>query len=63
MPSGGELGGFYDGLASSEAGHYRLFVELAGAECPGQHVDARLRELADIEAEIVRGLPHEPRIH
>jgi tRNA-(ms[2]io[6]A)-hydroxylase len=60
---GGELGGFYDGLASSEAGHYRLFVELAGAECPGQHVDARLRELADIEAEIVRGLPHEPRIH
>lgn len=59
----GELGAFYAELARSEAGHYRLFVELAGAECPGHDVHARLDELAAAEAEIVRGLPHEARIH
>jgi tRNA-(ms[2]io[6]A)-hydroxylase len=60
---GGELGGFYDELARSEAGHYRLFVDLAAAECPDQDVNRRLRELAEVEADIVRSLPHEPRIH
>ena len=59
----GELGVFYGELARSEAGHYRLFVELARQECPGQDVDARLAELAQAEAEIVRTLPHEARIH
>lgn len=59
----GELGAFYAELARSEAGHYRLFVELAAAECPSQDGQARLAELADAEATIVRGLPHEPRIH
>jgi tRNA 2-(methylsulfanyl)-N6-isopentenyladenosine37 hydroxylase len=59
----GELGEFYAELARSEAGHYRLFVELAAAECPGQDVPARLAELAAAEAQIVRDLPHEPRIH
>ena len=58
-----ELGAFYAELARSEAGHYRLFVDLARQECPGQDVDARLAELADAEAGIVRGLPHEARIH
>ena len=59
----GDLGEFYAELARSEAGHYRLFVELAAAECPEQDVTARLRELADAEAAIVRDLPHEARIH
>ncbi len=58
-----DLGAFYTELARSEAGHYRLFVELAERECPRQDVAARLRELADAEAAIVRALPHEPRIH
>ena len=57
------LAAFYTELARSEAGHYRVFVELAAAECPHEDVDARLAELATVEAEIVRGLPHEPRIH
>ena len=57
------LAAFYTELARSEAGHYRVFVELAVAECPHEDVDARLAELATVEAEIVRGLPHEPRIH
>lgn len=59
----GELGEFYAELARSEAGHYRLFVELARQECPDQDIDARLGELAVTEAEIVLALPHEARIH
>jgi tRNA 2-(methylsulfanyl)-N6-isopentenyladenosine37 hydroxylase len=58
-----ELAAFYTELARSEAGHYRLFVDLAAAECPGEDVPARLLELAEAEAAIVLGLPHEPRIH
>jgi tRNA 2-(methylsulfanyl)-N6-isopentenyladenosine37 hydroxylase len=58
-----DLAAFYTELARSEAGHYRLFVELATAECPGEDVPARLRELADAEATIVLSLSHEPRIH
>lgn len=59
----GELGEFYAELARSEAGHYRLFVELAHQECPAAGVDTRLEELAEAEADIVRDLPHEARIH
>jgi tRNA 2-(methylsulfanyl)-N6-isopentenyladenosine37 hydroxylase len=58
-----ELGAFYADLARSEAGHYRLFVELARAECPGEDVDGRLGELARAEAAIIVDLPHEARIH
>lgn len=59
----GGLGGFYEELARSEAGHYRLFVELAEQECPAEDVPGRLAELAAVEAAIVTGLPHEARIH
>jgi tRNA-(ms[2]io[6]A)-hydroxylase len=58
-----ELAAFYTELAHSEAGHYRLFVQLAERECPSQDVLGRLGELAAAEAEIVAALPHEPRIH
>lgn len=57
------LGAFYTELARSEAGHYRLFVDLAEVECPGEDVAGRLTELAVAEAGIVEALPHEPRIH
>lgn len=59
----GPLGAFYSELARSEAGHYRVFVELAAAECPDEDVEGRLEELATAEAAIVADLPHEPRIH
>ncbi|MEE8603531.1 tRNA-(ms[2]io[6]A)-hydroxylase [Euzebya tangerina] len=58
-----ELGEFYGELARSEAGHYRVFVELADAECPGVDVHGRLSELAQVEAGVIADLPHEPRIH
>ncbi|MGH8884067.1 MAG: tRNA-(ms[2]io[6]A)-hydroxylase [Egibacteraceae bacterium] len=61
--TGHDLAAFYTELARSEAGHYRLFVDLAVAECPGEDVPARLGELAEAEATIVLGLPHEPRVH
>src|SRR5688572_27850666 len=43
---GDDLGDFYAELARSEAGHYRLFVELAESEWPDQDVDQRLASLA-----------------
>jgi tRNA-(ms[2]io[6]A)-hydroxylase len=49
-------------LAGAEAGHERLFVELALRE-GGEGARARLDALARAEAEIVRGLPLLPRIH
>lgn len=58
-----DLSAFYTELAHSEAGHYRLFVQLAEQECPEQDVLGRLGELAAAEAEIVAALPHEARIH
>jgi len=52
----------YAKLARSEAGHERLFVELALGE-GGEPARARLEALARAEAEIVAGLPLLPRVH
>jgi tRNA-(ms[2]io[6]A)-hydroxylase len=53
----------YARFAQSEAGHERLFVDLARRHGGGPDVDARLEALADAEARIVRELPLLPRIH
>ncbi|MEZ6189471.1 MAG: tRNA-(ms[2]io[6]A)-hydroxylase [Planctomycetota bacterium] len=58
-----ELAAFYRGLAQAEHGHALLFVELAATYAPAEEVNARLEELATAEAEIVRTLPLEPRVH
>ncbi len=58
-----DLKHFYAGLANAEAAHFRLFVDLAERYGDPDAVAARLVELADIEAEIVAGLPVSPRIH
>ncbi len=50
-------------LAQSEAGHERLFVDLARVHADGNDADRRLEEMAAAEAEIVAGLPLLPRIH
>lgn len=57
------LAPFYRGLAKAEAGHYRLFVDLAYTVAPARQVDARLQVLAAAEADIVAALPLLPRIH
>jgi tRNA-(ms[2]io[6]A)-hydroxylase len=56
------LRGLYRRLAQSEAGHERLFVDLA-VEVGGAAALARLDELAAAEAVLVAGLPLLPRMH
>jgi len=58
----GELAARFRRLESSEAGHAALFVKLARDEFGGA-ADARLDELAVLEAGIVAALPIVARIH
>ena len=58
-----ELAAFYRSLATSEAGHHRLFVELATEVAGADAAARRLDELAEAEAAIVAALPLEPRVH
>jgi tRNA-(ms[2]io[6]A)-hydroxylase len=53
----------YQRLAQAEAGHERLFVDLAREHAAREDVDARLGVLAEAEAKIVAELPLLPRIH
>lgn len=58
-----ELADFYEQLARVEAKHNILFVRLAHGYLDGAAVDARLDELLDIEADIVRSLPVNGLVH
>jgi tRNA-(ms[2]io[6]A)-hydroxylase len=58
-----DLRQFYQSLLASEAGHYRLFTDIAREYFPPDQVKLRLTELAAAEAEIVRNLPNKPTIH
>ncbi|WP_373047043.1 tRNA-(ms[2]io[6]A)-hydroxylase [Vulgatibacter sp.] len=58
-----ELRHFYRRLARAEAGHYTLFVDLAELYDEPARVQARLAELAEVEAQLVARLPIQPRIH
>ena len=53
----------YARFAQSEAGHERLFVDLARRHGGDAVADARLEALAEAEARIVQELPILPRIH
>ena len=53
----------YRRMAQSEAGHERLFVDLAAGIYGPERTRERLDELAVAEAGVVAGLPLEPRIH
>ena len=57
------LAAFYRSLAGAEAGHHRLFVELAEEVAGPDRTARRLAELAEAEAAIVADLPLEPRVH
>lgn len=59
----GPLRELYLRLAQSEAGHERLFVELAAEHGGPDEAGDRLAALAGAEAQIVAGLPLLPRIH
>jgi len=58
-----DLKRFYTTLAQAEAGHCKLFVGLAEEYADPERVAARVTVMAAAEAEILAGLPVEPRIH
>ena len=58
-----DLKRFYADLAKAESRHAALFHELACLYDDTEAVDERLSELEAAEADIVRALPIEPRIH
>ncbi len=57
------LGRFYQRLWSSELGHYRVFLQLAGWVVPDEEVEDRWREMLAIEAEAIAAQPPGPRMH
>ncbi len=58
-----ELSALYHELSLSEAGHFRLFVNLACQISPREEVLARLDALAEEEVKILARLPITPRMH
>ena len=58
-----ELAGFYRTLFSSELGHYRIFLHLAGKFTAREELDARWEEMLVAEAEIMAAQAPGPRIH
>jgi len=58
-----ELASFYQALYSSEFGHYRVFLKLAGKIADKAAVEARWRQMLASEAEILARQPAGPRIH
>ena len=58
-----ELAEFYRSLLASEAGHYRIFCDIAREYFPEETVRERLDELATAEADIVTNLSDEPMMH
>ncbi len=54
---------FYAAIASSEARHWRLFVDLATDYAPADAVAVRLRELIRLEADIVHAQPITAALH
>lgn len=59
----GPLKEFYRDITRSEARHHGVFVRLAREYFPQVRVQARLDELLDQEAAIVRALPLRPAVH
>jgi tRNA-(ms[2]io[6]A)-hydroxylase len=51
-----ELREFYHELMISEAGHYRIFLDLAKEYLPEEVVKKRLQEMLEAEAEILKNL-------
>ena len=57
------LAAFYRTLFSSELGHYRIFLHLAGKFTARKELDARWKEMLAAEAEILAVQAPGPRIH
>lgn len=58
-----ELSKLYAGLWTSEAGHYRVFLDLA-RQLPSQpRIESRWNEMLDAEADIIQAQPPGPTMH
>ncbi|MCB9849094.1 MAG: tRNA-(ms[2]io[6]A)-hydroxylase [Phycisphaerales bacterium] len=58
-----ELASLYGSLYASEAGHYRVFINLAKQLAASHIVDARWNEMLDAEARIIAAQPPGPTMH
>jgi tRNA 2-(methylsulfanyl)-N6-isopentenyladenosine37 hydroxylase len=58
-----ELARLYKGLWASEHGHYRTFLNLAGAVEKPAAVDRRWNEMLDLESRIIASQTPGPRMH
>lgn len=58
-----ELSSFYRALFSSEAGHYRVFLELAGKFTGARELKERWQEMLAAESRILARQEPGPRIH
>lgn len=57
------LAAFYRGLLASEARHHQIYLDLAARLAPEGEADARLYELAEHEASVLRDIPRSTRMH
>lgn len=58
-----ELRSMYASLLASEAGHYRAYTDIAREYFPVEEVRMRIKEFAEYEASIVKGLANTPTVH
>ena len=58
-----EIAELFRELGPSEAGHARLFVDLATELFPNAEIEPRLEHWAELEARVIQALPFAPRIH
>ncbi len=58
-----ELAEFFKSLLPSESAHRGMFLRLAENYFPAEQVEARAEELRQMEADLIRNLPFEARVH
>lgn len=58
-----ELRVLYKSLLASEAGHYRIYTDVAREYFPADIVKNRFIEMAELEGDIVRALTNAPTMH
>lgn len=58
-----EMRALYSSLLASEAGHYRMYTDIAREYFTVEDVRSRVKEFAEIEASIVKGLSNQPTMH
>jgi tRNA 2-(methylsulfanyl)-N6-isopentenyladenosine37 hydroxylase len=58
-----ELAKLYAGLFASEAGHYRVFIDLARQLPTKPKIDSRWQEMLEAEGEIIQAQPPGPTMH